>query len=453
MEKIKPRTLSGFMELLPQNQAQMERIMQTLRETYALYGFYPLDTPVLEAAEVLLAKGGGETEKQVYRFPKGDSDLAMRFDLTVPLAKYVALNQGQLTFPFRRFQIGKVYRGERAQRGRFREFYQADIDVIGDGQLDIINEAEIPSIIYKTFSKLGLKRFNIRINNRKVLSGFFAMLGLTEKAGKIMPAIDKLEKIGPNKVREILLTDCGATDAQADEILHFIQLSGGTAGILAALEGYKGKNDLLDLGIDELVTVATYMEAFGVPASHFEIDLTIARGLDYYTGTVYETTMLDHPEIGSICSGGRYDNLAGYYTDKQLPGVGISIGLTRLFFVLEDKDYLNENPPASPADVMILPMTEDITPAIALATRLRDAGVRVQLYSEKKKFKAKITYASKLHIPYVVFMGEDEIANNIVALKDLRNGEQTNTGFDEALARIRAGLAARDAQAVIVDKE
>ena len=453
MEKMKPRTLSGFMELLPQEQAQMERIMETLRETYALYGFYPLDTPVLEASEVLLAKGGGETEKQIYRFQKGDTDLAMRFDLTVPLAKYVALNYGQLTFPFRRYQIGKVYRGERAQRGRFREFYQADIDIIGDGQLDIINEAEVPSIIYKTFSKLGLKRFKIRINNRKVLNGFFESAGLTERAGDVMRTIDKLEKIGADKVREILTEDCGASAEQADEVLKFITIEGGTDGILAALEGYKGKNDTLDCGIAELTTVATYMQAFGVPADHFEIDLTIARGLDYYTGTVYETTMLDYPEIGSICSGGRYDNLAEYYTDKQLPGVGISIGLTRLFFVLEDKDYLNENPPASSADVLILPMTDDMGPAIELATKLRENGVRTQLHCEKKKFKAKITYADKLHIPYVIFMGEDEIQNNTIALKELATGEQTNTDFDEALARIQAGLAERAKGTVIVDKD
>lgn len=440
------------MELLPAAQEQMERIMQTLRETYALYGFYPLDTPVLEASEVLLAKGGGETEKQIYRFQKGDTDLSMRFDLTVPLAKYVALNYGQLTFPFRRYQIGKVYRGERAQRGRFREFYQADIDIIGDGQLDIINEAEIPSIIYKTFSRLGLKRFKIRINNRKVLNGFFAMLGLSDKASDVMRTIDKLEKIGPDKVREILTEDCGATSEQADEILKFITIEGGTQGILEALKGYEGKNETLDQGISELTTVATYMEGFGVPADHFEIDLTIARGLDYYTGTVYETTMLDHPEIGSICSGGRYDNLAEYYTDKKLPGVGISIGLTRLFFVLQDKDYLNQNPPASPADVMILPMTDEVGPAIEMATRLRDNGIRVQLHCEKKKFKAKITYADKLAIPYVIFMGEDEIKNNVVALKELATGEQTNTGFDEALARIRDGLAARAAGTVILDR-
>nr|WP_297279535.1 histidine--tRNA ligase [uncultured Butyricicoccus sp.] len=453
MEKIKPRTLSGFMELLPAAQEQMERMMQILRETYALYGFYPLDTPVLEASDVLLAKGGGETEKQIYRFQKGDSDLSMRFDLTVPLAKYVALNYGQLAFPFRRYQIGKVYRGERAQRGRFREFYQADIDIIGDGQLDIINEAEIPSIIYKTFTRLGLNRFKIRLNNRKVLNGFFAMLGLDTQAGDVMRTIDKLEKIGADKVREILIDDCGTTSEQADEILKFITIEGNTSDILQALEGYRGKNEMLDCGLEELSTVVKYLESFGVPSDYFEIDLTIARGLDYYTGTVYETTMIDHPEIGSICSGGRYDNLAEYYTDKKLPGVGISIGLTRLFFVLQDKNYLNQNPPPAPADVLVLPMTEDITPAITLATRLREQGVRVQLHSEKKKFKAKITYADKLAIPYVIFVGEDEVKNDVVALKELATGEQTNTNFAHALTRIRQGLAARAAGKVILDSE
>lgn len=449
MEKIKPRTLSGFMELEPAMQSQFEKITQTLRETYALYGFYPLDTPILEASEVLLAKGGGETEKQIYRFQKGDSDLSMRFDLTVPLAKYVALHYGSLTFPFRRFQIGKVYRGERAQRGRFREFYQADIDVIGDGALDIINEAEIPSIIYKTFSELGLTRFQIRINNRKVLNGFFEMLGLTSRAADIMRTIDKLEKVGADTVREILLEEGVSADA-ADEILRFITLGGGTDGILQALEGWRGKNETLDTGITELGTVARYLSDFGVPASHFKIDLTIARGLDYYTGTVYETTMLDHPEIGSICSGGRYDNLAGYYTDKKLPGVGISIGLTRLFFVLQDKKLLNENPPASPADVLILPMTDDLGAAISLATQLRAQGIRTQLHCEKKKFKAKISYADKLAIPYVIFMGEDEIANHTVALKELTSGEQTSTDFDAAVKRIQKGLAARAGNKVIV---
>ena len=452
MEKVKPRTLSGFMELLPAPQVQMERIMQVLRETYALYGFYPLDTPLIEASEVLLAKGGGETEKQIYRFTKGDSDLALRFDLTVPLAKYVAQHYGELTFPFRRFQIGKVYRGERAQRGRFREFYQADIDVIGDGKLDIINEAEVPSIIYKTFTSLGLERFKIRINNRKVLNGFFAILGLTDKAGDVMRTIDKLEKIGADKVKAILVEDFGVAAQTADELLAFIATPGGTAGILAALEGYKGKNGVFDQGADELKTVAQYMTAFGVPDDHFEIDLTIARGLDYYTGTVYETAMLDHPEIGSICSGGRYDNLAEYYTDKQLPGVGISIGLTRLFYVLGEQGYLNGKQNCAPADVLILPMTDDMGAAIALATSLRDAGIRTQLYSEQKKFKHKIGYADKLGIPYAIFLGEDEIKENVIAVKDMDSGEQVKVSLEEAVARIRDGLAAKNQGKVICDK-
>ena len=319
MATMTPRTLSGFMELLPKPQQQMERMMEILRRTYALYGFTPLDTPVIEAAEVLLAKGGGETEKQIYRFQKGDADLALRFDLTVPLAKYVALHYNDLSFPFRRYQIGKVYRGERAQRGRFREFYQADIDIIGDGRLSITNEAEIPAIIYKTFSTLGLRRFQIRVNNRKILNGFYAMLGLTEKSGDVMRTVDKLDKIGPEKVKSILVEDVGVSPAAADEVLSFIAIGGGNQAVLAALEGYQSRSAVFDEGLEELRTVVKYLSAFGVPEENFAVDLTIARGLDYYTGTVYETTLLDHPEIGSVCSGGRYDNLAEYYTEKTTP--------------------------------------------------------------------------------------------------------------------------------------
>ena len=453
MAIVQPRTLSGFMELLPARQAQFDRMADTLKKTYALYGFTGLDTPLIEASEVLLAKGGGETEKQIYRFSKGDTDLSLRFDLTVPLAKYVAQNYGQLTFPFRRFQIGKVYRGERAQRGRFREFYQADIDIIGDGKLDISNEAEIPSIIYKAFTAMGLKRFQIRVNNRKILNGFYAMLGLTEKSGDIMRTVDKLDKIGADKVRALLVAEeIGLADEQADEILKFIAITGSNAEVLAALEGYRGRHELFDLGLDELNTVTKYLAAFGVPESHFAVDLTIARGLDYYTGTVYETTMLDHPEIGSICSGGRYDNLAEYYTDKQLPGVGISIGLTRLFFVLEDQGYLNDGLNTAPADVLILPMTEDLSPAIALATRLRQAGIRAQIHAEQKKFKQKLSYADKLSIPYAVFLGEDEINAGVVAVKDLKTGEQVKLPADEAIAHVTAGLAKLNEGLPILDK-
>ena len=395
MAEMTPRTLSGFMELLPKPQQQMERMMDILRRTYSLYGFTPLDTPVIEAAEVLLAKGGGETEKQIYRFNKGDADLALRFDLTVPLAKYVALHYNDLSFPFRRYQIGKVYRGERAQRGRFREFYQADIDVIGDGKLD---------------------------------------------------------KIGAEKVRTLLIDEVGVSAESADEILKFIAITGSNDQVLSALEGYAGRNETFDEGLDQLKTVVKYLSAFGVPEENFAVDLTIARGLDYYTGTVYETALLDHPEIGSVCSGGRYDNLAAYYTDKQLPGVGISIGLTRLFYVLGEQGMLNGDLPTAPADVLILPMTEDLSAAVTLATKLRDAGVRTQLYTEQKKFKAKMNYADKTGVPYVVFLGEDEVKNNVIACKDMTSGEQTTLNFGATLARIRDGLAERNKGRVIVEK-
>jgi len=432
MAQVKPRTLSGFMELLPQRQAQFDQMVEILRRTYSLYGFTPLDTPVLEASEVLLAKGGGETEKQVYRFTKGDTDLSMRFDLTVPLAKYVALHYNELAFPFRRFQIGKVYRGERAQRGRFREFYQADIDVIGDGKLDILNEAEIPAIIYKTFTALGLRRFKLRVNNRKILGGFYAMLHLESKATDIMRTVDKLDKIGPEKVGLILHDDLDLSQDAVDDILTFILIQGSNQQVLSALEEYRGRNALFDQGLDELTAVARHLMDFGVPESHFAIDLTIARGLDYYTGTVYETVMLDHPEIGSICSGGRYDNLAEYYTDKQLPGVGISIGLTRLFFVLEDQGYLNGGLLTAPAHALLLPMTDSLSPAIALATQLREAGIKTQLYTENKKFKQKMAYADKLSIPFVLFLGEDELNAGEVSIKDMASGDQVKVPLDQA---------------------
>ena len=451
MAKQKPRTLSGFMELLPARQVQFERMAELLRRTYSLYGFTPLDTPIIEASEVLLAKAGGETEKQIYRFNKGDTDLSLRFDLTVPLAKYVALHYAELSFPFRRFQIGKVYRGERAQRGRFREFYQADIDVIGDGRLDIANEAEIPAIIYQTFTALGLKRFQIRVNNRKILGGFYAMLGLSSQSGDIMRIVDKLPKIGAGKVGAMLRDETGLDQCAVDEILKFISITGSNNEVLSALEEYRERDELFDAGLDELNTVVKYLGAFGVPEDHFAVDLTIARGLDYYTGTVYETFMLDHPEIGSICSGGRYDNLAEYYTDKQLPGVGISIGLTRLFFVLEEQGYLNDGLITAPADALILPMTEELAPAIALATQLRAAGIRTQLYTEPKKFKQKMSYADKLGVPYILLLGEDEITQGKVSLKNMATGEQQLLTVEDAVGIILSALDKNNAAAPIRD--
>ena len=449
MAKVSPRTLSGFMELLPDSQMKMERMMEVLRQSYSVYGFTPLDTPIIESAEVLLAKGGGETEKQIYRFSKGDSDLALRFDLTVPLAKYVAAHYGELTFPFRRYQIGKVYRGERAQRGRFREFYQADIDVIGDGKLDIINEAEIPAIIYSVFTKLGISKFRIKVNNRKLLNGFYSMNGMSAKAGEIMRTVDKLDKIGPEKVRQLLIDEVKMLPCKAENVLDFMAIKGSNSEVIAALERFKGMDATFDTGLEELKTVARYLSDFGVPEENFAIDLTIARGLDYYTGTVYETEMTEHPEIGSVCSGGRYDNLAEYYTDKQLPGVGISIGLTRLFYVLGEQGLLSDELVTAPCDALVIPMTEDLGFAISAATVLRQAGVRTQLYSEKKKFKAKMGYADKLSIPFVVLVGEDEIKEGLLSVKDMASGEQVKLSPAQAAEHIRSAVAERNSGAVI----
>ena len=449
MAKVSPRTLSGFMELLPQSQMKMERMMEVLRRSYSVYGFTPLDTPVIESAEVLLAKGGGDTEKQIYRFTKGDSDLALRFDLTVPLAKYVAAHYSELSFPFRRYQIGKVYRGERAQRGRFREFYQADIDIIGDGKLDIMNEAEIPAIIYNTFTKLGITKFKIRVNNRKILNGFYSMNGMVEKAGDIMRTVDKLDKIGEEKVKQLLIDEVKMLPCKAENVLDFMAIKGSNAEVIARLEMYRGMDETFDLGLDELIAVTKNLADFGVPEENFAVDLTIARGLDYYTGTVYETEMTEHPEIGSVCSGGRYDNLAEYYTDKQLPGVGISIGLTRLFYVLQEQGLLSDEAISAPCDALVIPMVDDMGFAISAATTLRAAGVRTQLYSEKKKFKAKMSYADKLQVPYVVLVGEDEVNEGVLSVKDMVSGEQTKLSPSEAAEFIKKSVDARNSGAVI----
>jgi len=451
MDIIKPRTLSGFMELLPAKQTQFERMLAILRKTYSLYGFAPLDTPAIEDAQILLAKGGGETEKQIYRFQKGDSDLALRFDLTVPLAKYVALHYNDLCFPFRRYQISKVYRGERAQRGRFREFYQADIDIIGDGKLDILNEAEIPSIIYKVFKGFGLNRFQIRVNNRKILNGFYEMLHLSHKASEIMRTVDKLDKIGTRKVGFMLIDELGISEDHADEILEFMLIRGTNQEVLEKLSEYLGRSETFDQGYQELVAVTENLAAFGVPEENFAVDLTIARGLDYYTGTVYETTLLDHPEIGSVCSGGRYDNLAGYYIEKQLPGVGISIGLTRLFYVLDEQGLLNPELPSAPADALVLPMSSDVAPAIAVAEAIRAEGLRVQLYCEQKKFKQKMAYANKLEVPFAILLGEDEIAEGKCSVKNMVTGEQVKLTPAEAAEHIKAELA-KTSGAVILEK-
>ena len=430
--KTEPRTLAGFMELLPEEQILFNQIKTTIENAYQKFGFLPIDTPVIELSEVLLAKAGGETEKQIYRFQKGDSDLAFRFDLTVPLAKYVAKNYGNLSFPFRRYQIGKVYRGEKAQKGRFREFYQCDIDIIGDETLDIINDAEIPSVIYTIFQELGFD-FTICINNRKVLNGLFESIEQKEFAADILRVIDKIEKIGKEKVIEEL-KEIEISQNAIDTILSFIEIQGTTDEKLARLENLKIENETFQIGLQELKDVVKYMRVFGIPEKNFKVDLTIARGLDYYTGTVYETFLNNYRELGSVCSGGRYENLAEYYTDKKLPGVGISIGLTRLFYKLNELNAIQTDKKAM-ADILIISMLDDMSEPIALGTALRKLGVNTEIYLNNKKLKAKMKYADKLKIPYVVVIGEDEIASKKVKVKNMRTGEETETSLEAEMIK------------------
>jgi histidyl-tRNA synthetase len=425
--KTEPRTLAGFMELMPNEQILFEQIKQKIEKTYQKFGFLPLDTPILELSEVLLAKAGGETEKQIYRFEKGDTDISMRFDLTVPLAKYVAKNYGNLSFPFRRYQIGKVYRGERTQKGRFREFYQCDIDIIGDGELSVINDAELPSVIYNIFKELGFDDFTIRINNRKILNGLFESLNQKENATEILRIIDKIEKIGKEAVIEELEKIEIPSDA-INKIMDFIEIEGTTDEKLQKLNELNIKNEEFEKGLDELTQVVKYVRIFGIPEANFKVDLTIARGLDYYTGTVYETFLNQYRELGSVCSGGRYENLAEYYTDKQLPGVGISIGLTRLFYKLNELQLIKAEK-KSIAEVLVVPMVQDLTVPIQIATDLRKKGISTEVYLNDKKIKAKMKYADKLEIPYVIVVGEDEINSGIVKIKNMKTGEEKETSI------------------------
>ena len=420
-----PRTLPGFMELLPEAQIKFNNIKEVIKTTYEKYGFLPLDTPVIELSEVLLAKAGGETEKQIYRFDKGDSDLSLRFDLTVPLAKYVAKNYNDLAFPFRRYQIGKVYRGERPQKGRYREFYQCDIDVIGDESLDVINDAEMPAVIYDIFSKLNFGRFQIRINNRKILNGLSKELGIEDKAKDVLVIIDKLAKIGEENVR-LTLKDYEIDDDKIDRIMSFITIKGSNQEIINQLENQPISNEVYREGLEELKQVIRYAYTFGVPEENLGIDLTISRGLDYYTGTVYETFLLDHPEIGSVCSGGRYENLAENYTDRKLPGVGISIGLTRLFYIINELNLI-DNEKTSISDLLILPMMEDKEASIKLASELRKRNLNVEVYLNDKKLKAKMKYADRLNVKYIIVLGEDEINNNKLKIKNMITGEEVET--------------------------
>ncbi len=435
MEKTIAKTLSGFMELLPNEQVFFNQMKEKIQKTYEKFGFLPIDTPIIESTDVLLAKAGGETEKQIYSFTKGDNNLTLRFDLTVPLAKYVAINANELSFPFRRYQIGKVYRGERAQRGRFREFYQCDIDVIGDGELNIINDAEIPSIMYEVFKELGLDNFCIKINNRKILNGLFETINAKEKAVDIMRVIDKIEKIGVDKVREEL-AELKISEENIEKVINFIKIDGSTDEKLQKIENLRISNETYLEGVKELKEVIKYIRLFNVPEEYFAVDASIARGLDYYTGTVYETFLNDYKSIGSICSGGRYNNLSEFYTDKKMPGVGMSIGLTRLFFILNDIGLIKADK-KSISEILIISMIEDLTPAIETANKLRQAGINTEIYFDNKKIKTKFKYADKLKIPYVIVIGEDEIKTGTLTLRNMETGEQEKKNVEEIVSLMK----------------
>ena len=435
-EIVIPSILPGFMELLPADQIQFNKLADTIRETYESFGFLPIDTPVIEKSEILLAKGGGETEKQIYRFLKGSNDLSLRFDLTVPLARYVAQNYSSLTFPFRRYQIGKVYRGERNQKGRFREFYQCDIDIVGNNSLNILNDAEIPSIIYSVFNNLGFQDFTIKINNRKILNGFFESLEIQDKA-EVLRIIDKIDKIGVSLASEELLS-IGLSKEVIEKVLLFINITGSNEDILSSLQHLNISNENFKEGIEELSMVAKYVKLLGVPDDNIKIDLKISRGLDYYTGTVYETFLNEYPSIGSVCSGGRYDNLAEYYTKQKLPGVGISIGLTRLFYQLNEAGFFKKDANASITKAIVIPLDTNIDYAITVAKDLRNKGVITEIYLEDTKLIKKLGYANKLGIPFAILIGDTEALNKTVTIKNMLSGEQSTVDIEVAYKIVTA---------------
>ena len=434
-KKIIPKTLPGFMELLPEDQILFNKMYDTIREVYEKFGFLPLDTPIIEYSEILLAKAGGETEKQIYRFNKGDNDLSLRFDLTVPLARYVAEHYANLVFPFKRYQMSKVFRGERPQKGRYREFYQCDIDIIGNENLSLMYDAEMPAVIYEIFKKLNFGDFIIRINNRKILNGFFEYLKLNDKSTDILRIIDKIDKIGEDNVKQELSSIID-NEEKIDSIMKFISIKGTNKEIIDNLKNLNISDETFEKGIYELENVISNIVKFGVDEQYYIIDLTIARGLDYYTGTVYETNLKEYPKLGSICSGGRYDNLTSYYTSQNLPGIGVSIGLTRLFSQLKEEGIISSKE-KSLIDLLIIPMDDEVQEySLSLAHYLRDLNYKVDICYNGKGIKQKMKYADKIGVNKVVIIGTDEVQSNTYLLKDMITGEQCNLSLDELIKKI-----------------
>ena len=452
------------MELLPRDQIAFQRMLDTIRRHFERFGFLPVETPVMELSEVLLTKSGGETERQVYfvqstgALAKSGSEdgegcmpeLALRFDLTVPLARYVAEHEHDLAFPFRRYQMQRVYRGERAQRGRFREFYQCDIDVVGKDSLSVRHDAEFPAVIFAVFSELDIGKFTIQLNNRKLMRGFFEAQGVgdAELQARVLREVDKLDKRGADYVRETLTGEGFGLSAEAvDRILAFVEVrSTSHADALAQLDALGSPNDAVRAGVEELREVLELVRALGVPESHYALNFSIARGLDYYTGTVYETTLDDYPQIGSVCSGGRYDDLASHYTKSKLPGVGISIGLTRLFWQLRDAGLVDTA--ASSVQVLVTQMDAAHLPqCLALAAELRQGGLNTEVVMEASKLGKQFKYADRAGIRFVAVLGEDEIAQGTVTVKDLRREDQFTVPRDELAKALRVELAQAEVEA------
>ena len=425
---LKPSPLSGFPELLPQEQIVFQRLLDSIREGYELFGFSPIETPAVERKEVLTSKGGNE--KEIYSLARlagsegaNETEMALHFDLTVPLARYVAMHKENLTFPFRRYQMQKVWRGERAQAGRYREFYQCDIDVIGRGKLSPLYDAEMPAVIYTIFRKMDIGKFVIRINNRRILKAYFEYVGVpNERAGDVLRSIDKLEKIGIDQVAKEIQTSTLLDEETVSSMLMFLGTKRETDETLDFLK-VQSFGDSFRESVLELEAVVQSIRSLGVGEEYFVVDLTIARGLDYYTGTVYETVLVDFPELGSVCSGGRYDDLARFFTDEKLPGVGISIGITRLAITLMKEGILKVGA-STPASVLITSLEEAFLPkCFEMGKTLRDIGIKTEVYLEPGSLGKQLKYANKKGFPFVLILGQQEIDDNVVQIKDMQTGQ------------------------------
>lgn len=432
MSIVKPSILPGFMELLPEEQKLFDNMKNTIEENFIKYGFVNIDTPLIEKEEILLSKGGGETSKQIYRIDKESTAQALRFDLTVSLARYVAMHQENLHFPFRRYQIGKVYRGERNQKGRYREFYQCDIDIIGNENLDLANDAELPSLIFNIFKDLGFSELVFKINNRKLLQGFLESLSIN-KFEEVLRTIDKLAKIGEDKTKD-LLREFEISDENIEKIFDFIRSEDSNEKSLEKLDNYQIENEKFKEGVKELKEVYQYMQDFNLPSENVKIDFTITRGLDYYTGTVYETYLKDYEEIGAVCSGGRYDDLANNFTKKKFPGVGLSLGLTRLFYQLNEASLLTKQEETIDKPILVIPMDEESKRyAIELVNTLRKNDFASQVYLENGKAKKKFTYADRLDVEKVIIVGTNEMEANEVTVRNYINGDQKTINKEELI--------------------